>query len=270
MVDLLKTTEELRKELEKLRREEFDACLDFSNKIKPLEAQLQAAEKGDLLFEDVQLQSKLAYVNDLLNNRGIPIVVARKSELVDFIPGEKIPNYKQLALFYLRSYDNGLQLIYTFEVAESVGELLTQLNLVEKQLDFLSFLCSLNPNREFPPYFTGTLGGKILLFSYDLDGFSVMDTSLTVFYDKVTERYTIKFTNSVDGFGKENDEVSLGKLNEVKTAVSFKNVKSLTLNVSKEGVRSSDLFVALEELRVCLLELKNKDKVTVELRLVTE
>lgn len=97
-----------------------------------------------------------------------------------------------------------------------------------------------------------------------------MDTSLTVFYDKVTERYTIKFTNSVDGFGKENDEVSLGKLNEVKTAVSFKNVKSLTLNVSKEGVRSSDLFVALEELRVCLLELKNKDKVTVELRLVTE
>lgn len=120
MVDLLKTTEELRKELEKLRREEFDACLDFSNKIKPLEAQLQAAEKGDLLFEDVQLQSKLAYVNDLLNNRGIPIVVARKSELVDFIPGEKIPNYKQLALFYLRSYDNGLQLIYTFEVAESV------------------------------------------------------------------------------------------------------------------------------------------------------
>ena len=35
----MKTTEELRKELEQLRRAEFDACLDFSHKIKPLEEQ---------------------------------------------------------------------------------------------------------------------------------------------------------------------------------------------------------------------------------------
>ena len=79
MINVLKTTEKLRKELEKLRREEFDACLDFSHKIKPLEEQLKAAEKGDLLFEDVQLQSKLAYVNDLFSREGIRLFVARKS-----------------------------------------------------------------------------------------------------------------------------------------------------------------------------------------------
>jgi hypothetical protein len=45
MIEVLKTTEKLRKELEKLRREEFDACLNFSHKIKPLEEQLKAAEK---------------------------------------------------------------------------------------------------------------------------------------------------------------------------------------------------------------------------------
>ena len=50
----MKTTEELRKEIEYWEREEYDACLDFSHKIKPLEEQLKAAEKGDLLFEDVQ------------------------------------------------------------------------------------------------------------------------------------------------------------------------------------------------------------------------
>ena len=80
----MKTTEELRKELEQLRREEFDACLDFSHKIKLLEEQLKVAEKGDLLFGDVQVQSKLAYVNDLLSNSGIPLVVARKSEVLGF------------------------------------------------------------------------------------------------------------------------------------------------------------------------------------------
>ena len=74
----MKTTEELRKELEKLRREEFDACLDFSHEIKPLEEQLKAAEKGDLIFGDVQLQSKLAYVNDLLSNSGIPFLCTVK------------------------------------------------------------------------------------------------------------------------------------------------------------------------------------------------
>ena len=80
----MKTTEELRKELERWKREEYDACLDFSHKIKPLEEQLNAAEKGDLLFGDVQLQSKLAYVNDLLTYSGIPLVVARKSDYLDY------------------------------------------------------------------------------------------------------------------------------------------------------------------------------------------
>lgn len=40
--------------------------------------------KGDLLFEDVQLQSKLAYVNDLFSNNGISFLLARKSDLIGF------------------------------------------------------------------------------------------------------------------------------------------------------------------------------------------
>ena len=44
----MKTTEELRKELEYWKREKFDACRDYSHKIKPLEEQLKAAEKRRL------------------------------------------------------------------------------------------------------------------------------------------------------------------------------------------------------------------------------
>lgn len=269
----MKTTEELRKELEKLRREEFDACLDFSHEIKPLEEQLKAAEKGDLIFGDVQLQSKLAYVNDLLSNSGIPLVVARKSEVLGFTSKEETNNtYKQLGLFYRRSYDVGLQLLDSFEVVESVGELLAQLNLVEQQLDFLRFLCSLNPNREFPPYFTGTIGEEVSLFYYDLGGFPVIDTSLVVSYTEETDRYTVKLTNLVEWSCEEDVEVPSETFKEVKTTVRFKDVDSLTLTVSKDNVRSSDLHSALAELKSRLLELteKGKHKVTVELTLITK
>ena len=112
----MKTTEELRKELEKLRRDEFDFCLNFSSQIKPLEEQLKEAEKGDLLFEDVQLQSKLTYVNDLFRNSCIPLFLARMSDVLDFSFKEQADTfYKQLALFYRRKEDKGLQLLYTFE-----------------------------------------------------------------------------------------------------------------------------------------------------------
>lgn len=128
----MKTTEELRKELEQLKIDEFDVCLDFSHKIKPLEERLKAAEQGDLIFEDVQLQSKLAYVNDLFSNSGIPFVLARKSDLIEFTSVENIDTfYRQLALFYRRRDDNGLSLFDTFDKATMVGDLFEQISLVE-------------------------------------------------------------------------------------------------------------------------------------------
>ena len=260
----MKTTEELRKELEQLRREEFDACLDFSHKIKPLEEQLKAAEKGDLLFGDVQFQSKLAYINDLLSNRGISLFVARVSDSVEFAyKGGK-----------LNAYNQGFSLLYTFDVAETVGDLLAQLNLVEQQLDLLEFLCKLNSKSkiELPPYFTGTIGNEISMFYYDLGGFPVIDTDLVISYDKITDRYTVKFKNLVEWFCEDDVEVSSAHFTDVKTDICFKDVESLTLTVSKEGVRSSDLQSALDELKARLLELneKDKDKVTVPITLVTE
>lgn len=269
----MKTTEELRKELEQLRREEFDACLDFSHKIKPLEEQLKAAEKGDLLFGDVQFQSKLAYINDLLSNRGISLFVARVSDSVEFTyKGKKLNAYKQLALFYQRSQDQSFSLLYTFDVAETVGELLVQLNLVEQQLDLLQFLCKLNSTIDRPHYFTGTIGDEISMFYYDLGGFPVIDTDLVISYDKVTDRYTVKLKNLVEWFCEDAVEVSSAKFTEVKTDIRFKDVENLTLTVSKEGVRSSDLQSALDELKARLLELNEggKDKVAVPITLVTE
>lgn len=269
----MKTTEELRKELEQLRREEFDACLDFSHKIKPLEEQLKAAEKGDLLFGDVQFQSKLAYINDLLSNRGISLFVARVSDSVEFAyKGGKLNAYNQLALFYQRSQDQGFYLLYTFDVAETVGELLVQLNLVEQQLDLLQFLCKLNSTIDRPPYFTGTIGDEISMFYYDLGGFPVIDTDLVISYDKVTDRYTVKLKNLVEWFCEDAVEVSSAKFTEVKTDIRFKDVENLTLTVSKEGVRSSDLQSALDELKARLLEINEggKDKVAVPITLVTE
>lgn len=271
----MKTTEELRKELEKLRRDEFDACLDFSHKIKPLEKQLKAAEKGDLLFGDVQLQSKLAYVNDLFNNSGIPLLLACKSDLIEFTSVENLDAfYKQLALFYRRRENKGLQLLYTFDKATTVGDLFEQITLVENQMDLLDFLCSLTFVKGIPPYFSGQLGdGELSLYYFDeLGGFPFDGSNLFIGFDSTVDRYTLRFERLVkfvcEGGSKQHS--SEGTSSEA--TVSIVGKPNLTLRVSKENVRSSDLKSALKELkgRLLVLNEKGKDKVSVELTLVTE
>ena len=270
----MKTTEELRKELEKLRREEFDACLDFSHKIKPLEEQLKVAEQGDLLFEDVQLQSKLTYVNDLLSREGIPFLVARKSDLLDFASKEHADTfYKQLALFYRRPNGKGLQVLYTFDKVKTVGELLDQLILVETQLELLKFLCSLNSIKGIPPYFRGKLGeGEICLYYFELEGVPLDGSNLFIAYDSVTNRYNLRLERVVKCYCKDDTKLPSIESVDTKAAIRFDGVEKVTLKVSKENVRSDDLQSALEKLRVRLLEItkKDKDKVTIELTLVTE
>ena len=271
----MKTTEELRKELEQLKREEYDACLDFSHKIKPLEEQLNAAEKGDLLFGDVQLQSKLAYVNDLLTNSGIPMLVARKSELLDFNSKEQVDTfYKQLALFYLRRENKRLQLLYTFDKATMVGDLFEQVTLVENQLDLLDLLCSLTSVKGIPPFFSGKLGdGELSLYCFDdLGGFPFDGSNLFIGFDSKVDRYTLRFERLAK-FVCEDDSKQLSSEDTSSgVTIHFVGKPKLNLKVSKENVRSSDLKSALEELKARLLELneKDKDKVALELTLVTE
>lgn len=271
----MKTTEELRKELDTLRREEYDACLDFSHKIKPLEEQLKAAEKGDLLFGDVQLQSRLSYVNDLFSNSGIPFVLARKSDLIEFTSVENIDTfYRQLALFYRRRDDNGLSLFDTFDEATMVGDLFEQISLVENQLDLLGFLCSLTSIKGIPPYFSGQLGdGEISLYYFDaIGGFPFDGSNLFIKYDSEVDLYSLRFERLVQFVceGDSKQPSSEGTSSEV--TVQFVGKPKLTLKVSKENVRSSDLKSALEELKTRLLELteKGKHKVTVELTLITK
>ena len=216
--------------------------------------------KGDLLFGDVQLQSKLAYVNDLFSNSGIPFVLARKSDLIEFTSVENIDTfYRQLALFYRRRRDdNGLSLFDTFDKATMVGDLFEQVYLVEEQLDLLGFLCSVNSDKDYPPYFQGVLGEEVSLFYCDLGGFPVIDTKLIVSYNKETDRYMVKLTNLVEWFCEEDVEVPSDTFKGVHTSVRFKDVESLTLTVSKDNVRSSDLKSALAELKSRLLELNER------------
>ncbi len=269
----MKTTEELRRELEKLRRDEFDACLDFSSKMKPLEEQLKAAENGDLLFEDVQVQSKLAYVNDLFSNSGIPLLLARKSEILDFSSKEQADIfYKQLALFYRRRQDKGLQLLYTFDKVKVVGELFDQLVLVEKQLEFLTFLCSLTLGKDIPPYFQGKLGdGEISLYYFDeLGGFPIEGSNLFIMFDSLTNRYSLRFERVVKCFCEDDSNHHFVDSVSSKVDIRFVGNVNLTMTVRKDNVQSSDLSVALDELIARLLELHEGDKVTAKLTLVTK
>lgn len=270
----MKTTEELRKELEYWKREEFDACWDYSHKIKPLEKQLKAAEKGDLLFSDKQVQSKLAYVNDLFSISGIPLIIARKSDFLDYThPRVAEGCYKDLALFYCRKDNKGFQLLDTFEVAETVGDLLDQLALIEQHLDLLDFLCSLTKAKGRPPYYRGQLGKEELNFHYfGEESGLVNDSTLFIIYNSETDRYTIGFEKAVKCRYEEGVELpNLSGIN-TKTEVYFPDLERLTVIVSKDNIRSTELKGAFEVLKLRLLGvLKEKTyEVSVSVRLVTE
>lgn len=268
----MKTTEDLRKEIEQLKREEYDACLDFSHKIKPLEEQLKAAEKGDLLFGDVQLQSKLAYVNDLLTNNGIPLFLARKSDVLTLSEEAlTLDSYKQLALYYGKGKVFAPILIYTFEEVVKGTELLEQLSAVEQQLDLLNFLCALDIG--VPPYLKGQLGGEISLYVYSSKLPRTFDSHLYISYESRVDRYTVKLEGQIEWFC--DDLITLlpfTKEADSKVTLQFNKVQSATVQAVQEGVSSTDLQSTFDSLVSRLAELDNedKDKVTVELTLITE
>lgn len=270
----MKTTEELRKEIEYWKREGYDACLDLSHKITPLEEQLKAAEKGDLLFEDKQVQSKLAYVNDLLANSGIPLMVARKSDYLDYThPREAKECYKGLALMYHRRDYKGLQLLDSFDTVETVGEILDQLAMVEQQGDLLEFLCSLTKTKGRPPYYRGQLGKGELNFHYFDEKSSLVDGStLFIIYNSETDRYTIGFEKSVRGHCKGGADLPTFSGIDTKATVYLPDVERLKIVVNKENVRSTDLKGTLEELKARLLGyLEQKEhEVSLTVRLVTD
>lgn len=270
----MKTTEELRKELEQLRREEFDACLDFSHKIKLLEEQLKAAEKGDLLFGDVQVQSKLAYVNDLLSNSGIPLLLARKSDFLDYTqPREVEESYKGLALMYRRKDNKRFQLLDSFDSVESVGGILDQLAMVEQQMDLLKFLCSLTKSNGRPPYYRGQLGKEELNLRYFGKESSLVDGShLFITYNSETDRYTIGFEKTVKSRCDIGAKLPTLSGIATKTEVHLPDLDRLTVIVSMDNVRSTDLQSALDELKTRLLRFLNQKEheVTVAVRVVTD
>lgn len=270
----MKTTEELRKEIEYWEREEYDGCLDLSHKIIPLEEQLKAAEKGDLLFEDKQVQSKLAYVNDLLANSGIPLMVARKSDYLDYThPREAEECYKGLALMRHRRDYKGLQLLDSFDTVETVGEILDQLAMVEQQEDLLEFLCSLTKTKGRPPYYRGQLGKEELNLSYFGKESSLVDGShLFITYNSETDRYTIGFEKTVKSRCDIGAKLPTLSGIATKTEVHLPDLDRLTVVVSMDNVRSTDLQSALDELKTRLLRFLNQKEheVTVAVRVVTD
>ena len=268
----MKTTEELRKEIEYWESEEYEGCLDLSHKIIPLEEQLKVAEKGDLLFEDKQVQSKLAYVNDLLTYSGIPLIVARKSEVVTLSEGElPLESYKQLALYYGKGNVFVPILVYTFDEVAKGNELLGQLSIVEQQLDLLKFLCDLDIG--VPPYFKGQLGGELSLYVYSSNLPRILDSQLFISYNSQVDRYLVKLEGQIECFC--DDSIILlpyAKDSESKVTLQFNKVQSATVQALQEGVSSTDLQSTFDSLVSRLVELDNEDndKVTVQVTLITE
>lgn len=146
----MKTTEELRKEIEQLRREEYDACLDFSHKIKPLEEQLKAAEKGDLIFEDTQVKSKIEEINKSFSDRGIPFSLGRKSNFSYFDEKTHSSDYTCLCLLYVVDSEFSNRW-YDFESFIAKVELLKQLDFIERYMGVLKAICTVVGRHGFSP-----------------------------------------------------------------------------------------------------------------------
>lgn len=264
----MKTREELRAELEKLRKEEFDACLDSSNKIKPLEEQLLAAEIGDILFSNIQVRARVEELNKLFKEKGYPLFLARKSDyemgwvedsdwFADFAQDFKNDDdgfeyssyYKSLGLYLSRgSY---YQLVHTFEEVGVIEVLLSQLSLVEVHIKLLGVLCNLYLKNGIYFEFTGSLGTQIVL--------SYLQAKIQIDYNTSTNSYDIEIAYIGDlpcDFGitlpfKQNPFYSVH--------LSLTELKGVQLTTMRHSVESKDLQTVLDNLIESLIQFDTED-----------
>ena len=253
----MKTTEELRKELERLRREEFDACLDFSNQIKPLEKQLKAAETGDLIFEDTQVKSKIEELNKSLSDSGIPFNLGRKSLHSYF--DEKIHNkdYSCLCLLQLINSEFTYR-CYDFEPFTTKSDLLSQLDYIENYVGVLKAFCTIAERYGFTPLLDN--------FSRDAFSFSYFDFKIVIKSVALQDHFSVLVSSH--NYKSCSTKVSISNSRFSKVVVESVVGEKVELKVeSKEdNVKSSDLVSVIDNLIETLLEFL-KDKTPLSLSL---
>jgi hypothetical protein len=264
----MKTREELRAELEKLRKKDFDACLDFSNKIKPLEEQLSAAERGDILFSNTRVRAKIEKLNKLFQEKGYPLFIARKSDyemgwvedsdwFADFAQDFKNDDdgfeyssyYKSLGLYLSRGYYS--QLVYSFEEVSDIKVLLSQLSLLESQIELLGILCSLYMKNGIYFEFKGFLGTCITL--------RYLQAKIQIDYNTSTNSYDIEITYIGDLPCDLEVIVPFKQASSYVVQVGFNELKGVQLKTTKESVKSKDLQTVLDNLIESLIQFDTAD-----------
>ena len=253
----MKTTEELRKELEKLRREEFDACLDFSHKLKPLEKQLKAAETGDLIFEDTQVKSKIEELNKSLSDSGIPFNLGRKSSHNYF--DEKICKKDYMCLCLLRLFNSEItERWYDFEPFTTKSDLLTQLDYIENYVGVLKAFCTIAERHGFTPLLDN--------FSRGSFSFSYFDFKIVIKPMVLQDCFSVLV--SAHGYKSCSTEVSISasRFSKVAAQSDFGEKVKLKVEYREDNVKDSDLVSVIDYLIETLVAFM-KDKTPLSLSL---
>ena len=253
----MKTTEELRKELEKLRREEFDACLDFSHLIKPLEKQLKVAEQGDLFFEDTQVKSKIEEINKLFSDSGIPFSLGRKSSHSYF--DEKVCKKDYMCFCLLRLFNSEItDRWYDFEPFTTKLELLTQLDFIERYVGVLKVFCTIAERHGFIP--------SIDCFSKSNFSFSYFDFKIVIKPMALQDCFSVLVSSH--GYKSCSTEVSISesRFSKVFAQSDFGEKVKLKLEFKEYNVTSSDLVSVIDNLIETLVAFM-KDKTPLSLSL---
>ncbi len=246
----MKATEELRKEIEQLKRDEYDACLDFSHKIKPLEEQLKAAEQGDLIFEDTQVKSKIEEINKLFSDSGIPFSLGRKSSHSYF--DEKVCKKDYMCLCLLRLFNSEItDRWYDFESFTTKSDLLDQLDSIERYVGVLKAFCTIAERHGFIP--------NIDCFSKSNFSFSYFDFKIVIKPMVLQEHFSV-LVSSHD-YKSCSNGVSISKPQFSKVIAQCKSGEKVELKVEsrEDKVKSSDLISVIDTLIETLVAFMKDD-----------
>lgn len=246
----MKTTEELRKEIERWRGEEFDACLDFSHKIKPLEEQLKVAENGDLIFQDSQVKAKIEEINKSFSDSGIPFSLGCKSSHSYF--DEKICKKDYTCLSLLRLFNSEItDRWYDFEPFTTKSELLTQLDFIERYVGVLKAFCTIIERHGFTP--------RIDCFSKSNFSFSYFDFKLVIKPMDLQDCFSV-LVSSHDYKSCSNEiSISEPQFSNVVAQSYFGEKVKLKVESGVDNVKSSDLISVIDNLIETLLDFMKDD-----------
>lgn len=212
-----------------------------------------------MIFQDIQVKSKIEEINKSFSDSGIPFSLGRKSDYIYFDVKTHNKDYSCLCLLYVVNSEVSTRW-YEFESFTSKVELLTQLDFINRYVGVLKAICTIVGRHDFSPIpIFDCFSKRNLSFSY-------FDFKIVIEPMVLQDRFSVLVSSH--GYKSCSDAIFISNPRFSKVVAQSEIGEKVKLKVeSKEyNVKSSDLVSVIDRMIETLVGFM-KDKTPLSLSL---